>query len=94
MSTASVLKCQEDSYLAKWRSNVVSCEPVKLDDLIQYDVVLEDTIVFPEGKGLFLQFVCATTIKFVVLTHLGGGQPSDTGKLDGAELISCFRQVI
>lgn len=42
-----VFKCQEDSFLTEFCSKVVSCEPVKDG----YNVIFEDTVLFPEGGG-------------------------------------------
>uniref|UniRef100_A0A182W0K5 Threonyl/alanyl tRNA synthetase SAD domain-containing protein n=1 Tax=Anopheles minimus TaxID=112268 RepID=A0A182W0K5_9DIPT len=42
-----VFKCQEDSFLQEFRTKVVSCESVAGG----YNVVFEDTILFPEGGG-------------------------------------------
>ncbi len=44
-------KCQRDSYLTRFSSRVVSCEAARLGDRSGYEVVLEDTILFPEGGG-------------------------------------------
>lgn len=51
-----VFKCQEDSFLQEFTSTVVSCEPAtstndEKKELSGYNVVLEDTILFPEGGG-------------------------------------------
>lgn len=42
-----VFKCQEDSFLTEFRSRVVSCEP----EGTGYQVIFEDTVLFPEGGG-------------------------------------------
>uniref|UniRef100_A0A182R809 Alanyl-transfer RNA synthetases family profile domain-containing protein n=1 Tax=Anopheles funestus TaxID=62324 RepID=A0A182R809_ANOFN len=42
-----VFKCQEDSFLQEFRTKVVSCENATGG----YNVVFEDTILFPEGGG-------------------------------------------
>ena len=44
-------KCQRDCYLQHFRSAVLSCEPARLGEKEGYEVVLEDTILFPEGGG-------------------------------------------
>ncbi|KAJ6637663.1 Alanyl-tRNA editing protein Aarsd1 [Pseudolycoriella hygida] len=54
-----VFKCQEDSYLQEFTTTVVECEPIELnaklndegDSVKGYEVILEDTIIFPEGGG-------------------------------------------
>uniref|UniRef100_A0A1I8PYH8 Threonyl/alanyl tRNA synthetase SAD domain-containing protein n=1 Tax=Stomoxys calcitrans TaxID=35570 RepID=A0A1I8PYH8_STOCA len=56
-----VFKCQEDSFLRNFTSKVVSCEIAKLnvsppgcaepEQINGYNVVCEDTILFPEGGG-------------------------------------------
>ncbi|CAG9761661.1 unnamed protein product [Ceutorhynchus assimilis] len=51
-----VFKCQSDSYLKEFVSKVVSCDKVPPDPKKppkedQYEVILEDTILFPEGGG-------------------------------------------
>ncbi|XP_071103121.1 alanyl-tRNA editing protein Aarsd1-B-like [Haliotis cracherodii] len=53
------LACQRDSYLTQLTSVVKSCKPAQLtvvnggkkEKLSGFDVVLEDTILFPEGGG-------------------------------------------
>ena len=44
-------QCQKDSYLQTFKSKVVSCKPAKLDGIDGYEIVMEDTILFPEGGG-------------------------------------------
>uniref|UniRef100_A0A1B0GL07 Threonyl/alanyl tRNA synthetase SAD domain-containing protein n=1 Tax=Lutzomyia longipalpis TaxID=7200 RepID=A0A1B0GL07_LUTLO len=52
-----VFKCQEDSFLREFTSRVLSCEEAELPGagkdapLKGYNVVCEDTIIFPEGGG-------------------------------------------
>ncbi|CAD7090231.1 unnamed protein product [Hermetia illucens] len=49
-----VFKCQEDSFLKEFVGKVVSCEPVKTAEdskETEYKVILDDTILFPEGGG-------------------------------------------
>ncbi|EDW82737.1 uncharacterized protein Dwil_GK24978 [Drosophila willistoni] len=58
-----VFKCQEDSFLKQFKSTIVSCENANLDwvtedkgettkrQLKGFNVVCEDTILFPEGGG-------------------------------------------
>ncbi|XP_075155537.1 alanyl-tRNA editing protein Aarsd1-A [Haematobia irritans] len=56
-----VFKCQEDSFLRHFTTTVVSCEAAKLnvsppgssesEEVRGYNVVCEDTILFPEGGG-------------------------------------------
>ncbi|GAB1610193.1 alanyl-tRNA editing protein Aarsd1-like [Argonauta hians] len=54
-----VFKCQEDSFLTEWDTKVKSCIPARLEvldngkkkKLAGYEVILEDTILFPEGGG-------------------------------------------
>ncbi|XP_055913720.1 alanyl-tRNA editing protein Aarsd1-A [Eupeodes corollae] len=50
-----VFKCQEDSFLKEFTGTIVSCEPanIKLADkeLQGFNVVLDNTILFPEGGG-------------------------------------------
>lgn len=54
------LACQKDSYLRKFTTKVTSCVPSEVSILNEknkkekikgYEVVLEDTILFPEGGG-------------------------------------------
>ena len=47
----NMFKCQKDSYIRTFASKVVSCEPAKLGKQNGYEVILEDTILFPEGGG-------------------------------------------
>ena len=46
------LHCQRDSYARSLDSVVVSCEPSQAKDHQgKYELVLEDTVLFPEGGG-------------------------------------------
>lgn len=46
------LHCQRDSYARSLNSVVVSCEPSRAKDHEgKFEVVLEDTVLFPEGGG-------------------------------------------
>ena len=45
------LKCQKDSYLRRCVSRVVSCSPARGGGEGKFEVVLEDTVLFPEGGG-------------------------------------------
>jgi Ser-tRNA(Ala) deacylase AlaX len=47
MSSSGLLACQLDSYKTQGTSKVVSCD--KVGDL--YQVVLEDSVLYPEGGG-------------------------------------------
>jgi len=50
-----VFKCQEDSFLKEFTSKVVVCEEAEIKSSNQrlrgYKVILEDTVLFPEGGG-------------------------------------------
>ncbi|KAF7281049.1 hypothetical protein GWI33_005233 [Rhynchophorus ferrugineus] len=54
-----VFKCQSDSFLKEFTSKVVSCEKVEITDVVcnkeivsaGYEIILDDTILFPEGGG-------------------------------------------
>lgn len=54
-----VFACQNDSFLKEFSSKVVSCNAADFKTLVNgkkeilkgYDVILEDTILFPEGGG-------------------------------------------
>lgn len=55
-----VFKCQEDSFLKEYTAKVVSCQRAKLywskgeatgKELHGFNVILNDTILFPEGGG-------------------------------------------
>lgn len=54
-----VFKCQSDSFLKEFTSKVVSCNEAKLVTVIDgkeqtvdgFEVILDDTILFPEGGG-------------------------------------------
>jgi Ser-tRNA(Ala) deacylase AlaX len=43
-----VFECQRDSYKSEFTTKVVSCEECGPKE---YEIVLEDTILFPEGGG-------------------------------------------
>ncbi|XP_012936107.1 alanyl-tRNA editing protein Aarsd1-A [Aplysia californica] len=53
------LKCQKDSYLKEFQTRVKSCTPAKKTLLVEgkktsvegYNIILEDSILFPEGGG-------------------------------------------
>lgn len=54
-----VFACQADSFCKEYKTRVVTCTEAKLDGKPGYEVVLQDTILFPEGGGqvgLLLQF--------------------------------------
>lgn len=59
-----LLLSQTDSYLKESSNRVISC--VKVENTEIYRVVLDNTVLYPEG----------------------GGQPSDSGTVDGHEVIS------
>ncbi|XP_025830493.1 alanyl-tRNA editing protein Aarsd1-B-like [Agrilus planipennis] len=54
-----VFKCQEDSFLKQYTSTVISCTKSSLDTTKEgkkssvngYEIILKDTILFPEGGG-------------------------------------------
>jgi misacylated tRNA(Ala) deacylase len=46
-----VFACQKDSFLQEFKTTVVSCESTKVGDKDGFEVILEDTILFPEGGG-------------------------------------------
>ncbi|XP_020905426.1 alanyl-tRNA editing protein Aarsd1-like [Exaiptasia diaphana] len=46
-----VFACQNQPFLRELRTKVISCEKAKLDDKEGYEVILKDTILFPEGGG-------------------------------------------
>ena len=43
--------CQRDSYQRELDSKVMKCQPSKLNGSACYEVICEDTILFPEGGG-------------------------------------------
>ena len=52
--TTMVFACQRDSYQTEYTTNVVSCNECSSSsgkDIKEYEVILEDTILFPEGGG-------------------------------------------
>lgn len=73
-----VFKCQEDSFLKKFSSTVIKCEPTtepvveygKTTPFQGYQVTLENTILFPAG----------------------GGQPHDVGRLNKTEVVQVLRK--
>lgn len=42
-----ILACQKDSYLTGLKAKVLSCK----EEGGRYEVVLNDTVIFPEGGG-------------------------------------------
>ena len=55
LTRAMSFRCQRDSYLQTLNTKVVSCESAKNGGAECYEVVLEDTVLFPEGGGQVLQ---------------------------------------
>ena len=49
-----VFECQRDSYKSEFTTKVVSCKEYGPN---QYEIILEDTILFPEGGGQVSLFV-------------------------------------
>lgn len=53
------LHCQRDSYARSLDSVVVSCKPSQAKEHQgKYELVLEDTVLFPEGGGQVQQKLC------------------------------------
>ena len=50
-SRTMVFACQNDPFLKEFKTSVVSCESAKLGDKEGFELILEDTILFPEGGG-------------------------------------------
>lgn len=54
-----VFKCQEDSFLKEYSSKIISCEEAQIktlhngkkENLSGYEIIMDDTILFPEGGG-------------------------------------------
>ena len=46
-----VFACQRDSFLKEFKTKVVSCKEGKLGKQTGFEIILEDTILFPEGGG-------------------------------------------
>ena len=46
-----VFACQQDSFLRNFKTKVVSCKAGKLAGKDAYELILEDTVLFPEGGG-------------------------------------------
>jgi misacylated tRNA(Ala) deacylase len=46
-----VFACQQDSYLRNFKTKVVTCKAGKLAGKDAYELILEDTVLFPEGGG-------------------------------------------
>lgn len=46
-----VFACQQDSFLRKFKTKVVSCKAGKLAGEDAFELILEDTVLFPEGGG-------------------------------------------
>ena len=58
-------QCQRDSYAQNYTSHVISCQQANTaGELNGYEVVLQDTILFPEGGGQ----VCSFPTKVTVIT--------------------------
>jgi len=52
-----VFACQQDSFRRKFETKVVSCKAGKLAGKDVYELILEDTVLFPEGGGQVVQFL-------------------------------------
>ena len=46
-----VFACQQDSFLRNFKTKVVSCKAGRLAGKDAYELILEDTVLFPEGGG-------------------------------------------
>jgi len=46
-----VFACQKDSFLRTLKTKVISCKAGKINGKEVFEVVLEDTVLFPEGGG-------------------------------------------
>lgn len=46
-----VFACQRDSFLKNLKTKVLSCKASKRADKEEFEVILEDTVLFPEGGG-------------------------------------------
>ena len=46
-----VFACQRDSFLTNFKTKVVSCKAGKLAGKDAFELILEDTVLFPEGGG-------------------------------------------
>ena len=46
-----VFACQKDSFLRALKTKVISCKAGKINGKEVFEVVLEDTVLFPEGGG-------------------------------------------
>lgn len=51
------LQCQRDSYLKRFATTVLSCDETEASNQKVYEVVLQDTVLFPEGGGQVI-FLC------------------------------------
>ena len=56
-----VFACQQDSFLKTFKTKVVACKAGKLDGIAAHELLLEDTVLFPEGGGQV-----RTTVLFVL----------------------------
>ncbi|XP_015759085.1 PREDICTED: alanyl-tRNA editing protein Aarsd1-like [Acropora digitifera] len=50
-NTKMVFACQQDSFLKHLKTKVLSCKGSKLAGKEAFEVILEDTVLFPEGGG-------------------------------------------
>ena len=95
-SLSMALACQRDSYAQTLTTAVLSCTQASPG---QYDVVLADTVLFPEGKSAPV-LSCPTlfsnlelfALNVAVILRLGGGQPDDHGTIARKRVISVQRQ--
>lgn len=67
-----VFKCQADPFLKEFTSKVVICDKILAKDEENYEVILEDTILFPEGGGqvrLFHPIQIKHTLLFQIIYY-------------------------
>lgn len=65
-----IFSCQRDSYLKELVTKVLRCTEIVKDGKKYYEVILEDTVLFPGG----------------------GGQPCDSGTLNGISVLNVQKQ--
>ena len=57
--------CQRDSYQQELDSRVIKCQPSNFNGNACYEVICEDTILFPEGGGQVSQLTASNIIAFI-----------------------------
>ena len=68
-----VFACQQDSFLKHLKTKVLSCKGSKLAGKEAFEVILEDTVLFPEGGGQVWNIVNKTLLNITTVSLISQG---------------------